>query len=403
MGNGHVVSQQFPSRYQEKKQEDNPMSNSVKSACSAGPSSAAFPLSGERAAERAIDSEAELFRSALRDEPDEHRDAGDPQDRETAADGKPAADDKSGTNAFNSAPSGTGAPVAPSPDTDTCPLPGGQPVMSDSVNFAGLPHDAFPLSGEPDAGRLIEGEAEQFRTAFRNGIDGQTNAAGPQDRETAAAGTPGADAFNPAPSGTGAAGTPGANAFNPAPSGTGAGGTPGTNAFNPAPSDMKEDSKKGNGVPTATNPPLFSGDALLNSMGANYAPREAGAPVAPSPDTDTRPLAAELVERILVARDEQARGSGEVRIQLKNSLLPDTEIVLRREEGKLVVVLNTGSPASEQVLRGEIHNLRNKLQELEPDAQVEARLRENGGERDEPGQSSRRSRGLDYMRDQARA
>jgi type III secretion system needle length determinant len=146
--------------------------------------------------------------------------------------------------------------------------------------------------------------------------------------------------------------------------------------------------------------PAFSGDALLRSMGGSYAPLEANA-VSPAA-SDSSTLTAQLVDRILVAKADQAEGKGgEVRLTLKNSLLPDTEIILRREGEKLLIALNTGSVSSQQVLLGASQDLREKLLALEKEVSVEVGLREKGGDGGE--NSSRRSRGLDYFSDRDRA
>ena len=136
-------------------------------------------------------------------------------------------------------------------------------------------------------------------------------------------------------------------------------------------------------------PPPFSGDALLRGLGASYAPLEAQPQGAAS-------LAAELAERILVNTDSRA-ADGEVRITLKDSVLQDTEIILRQEGGRLVVQLMSGNPASLEALRLAQDDLRNKLMAPDRDIHVEvldSRSREGG---EGSGHSGARSRGLDYF------
>jgi hypothetical protein len=148
----------------------------------------------------------------------------------------------------------------------------------------------------------------------------------------------------------------------------------------------------------STPPPLFSGDALLRGLGASYAPLEtqAAAPSsAPGASSDAPALAADLAERILVNTDNRAAG-GEVRITLKDSVLPDTEILLRQEGERLVVQLVSGNPASLDALRLAQEDLRSKLLALDRDASVDV-LDSRNPEQGDGGHSGRRSRGLDYF------
>jgi type III secretion system needle length determinant len=139
-------------------------------------------------------------------------------------------------------------------------------------------------------------------------------------------------------------------------------------------------------------PPPFSGDALLRGLGDSYAP----VAVTPGLLQDASALATELADRILVNTDSRVAG-GEVRIILKDSVLPDTEIILRQEGERLVVQLVSGNSASLDALRQAQNDLRNKLLALDSDISVEVldnRAREDGGESGHPGG---RSRGLNYF------
>ena len=140
---------------------------------------------------------------------------------------------------------------------------------------------------------------------------------------------------------------------------------------------------------TGPTPPPLSGDALLRGLGPSYAPLEAGAPALAR---EAPALAAELAERIMVNADNRA-GDGEVRIVLKNSVLPDSEIILRQEGGRLVVQLMSGNPASLNVLGLAVGDLRKKLQPLDQDVSVEVLDSRNRG----GGRNDGRSRGLDYF------
>ncbi|WP_142848233.1 type III secretion HpaP family protein [Telmatospirillum sp. J64-1] len=76
-------------------------------------------------------------------------------------------------------------------------------------------------------------------------------------------------------------------------------------------------------------------DLLRPGTMPSTAPAAAPSPLA---SADLTALADTVAERILVS-DENADGSQEVRIQLKENVLPGTEIRLRHEGGRLVVEL----------------------------------------------------------------
>jgi hypothetical protein len=175
------------------------------------------------------------------------------------------------------------------------------------------------------------------------------------------------------------------------------GGRPGSAAAGEGPAQAGRKVGAGDEKADPAPPPPFSGDALLRSLGGSYAPLEiqAASSIAPSAPPDAAALATDLAERILVNTDNRA-ASGEVRITLKDSVLPDAEILLRREGERLVVQLVSGNPASLDALRLAQEDLRGKLLALDRDVSVEVldnRERENG----EGGHSGRRSRGLDYF------
>ena len=146
----------------------------------------------------------------------------------------------------------------------------------------------------------------------------------------------------------------------------------------------------------AAMPPPFSGDALLRSLGESYVPLGTQT-VATAVTGDASALAVELAERILVNTDNRAEG-GEVRVTLKDSLLPDTEIILRQEGDRLIVQLASGNPASLATLRLAQGDLQDKLLALGKDVSVE--VTDNTAQEDSSAWSSdARSRGLDYLRE----
>lgn len=89
------------------------------------------------------------------------------------------------------------------------------------------------------------------------------------------------------------------------------------------------------------SPPPLGGDAL------------AGA-------TDLRTIAEAVVERLLVS-DGDTPGSQEVRIQLKDSVLPGTEIRIRQERGNIVVEFVCANADSVRFLDGQRDGLANLL------------------------------------------
>ena len=142
-------------------------------------------------------------------------------------------------------------------------------------------------------------------------------------------------------------------------------------------------------------PPPFSGDALLHGLGDSYAPETQGV-TDPGLVQDATALVTELADRILVNTDTRAAG-GEVRISLKDSVLPDTEIILRQEGERLAVQLVSGNPASLEALHQAREDLRNKLLPLDLDISVEVLDSRAQGDGGGSGHSGGRSRGLDYF------
>ena len=142
-------------------------------------------------------------------------------------------------------------------------------------------------------------------------------------------------------------------------------------------------------------PSPFSGDALLRGLGASFAPLETQA-AAPAPAQDAATLATELAERILVNTDNRAAG-GEVRISLKDAVLPNTEIILRQEGERLMVQLASNNPASLETLRLAQNDLRDKLLALGRDISVEVLDSRDQEDGNSSGYSDGRSRGLDYF------
>jgi type III secretion system needle length determinant len=104
---------------------------------------------------------------------------------------------------------------------------------------------------------------------------------------------------------------------------------------------------------------MSPGELLLRSLQGAEAPAKVEAAAARGA-IDT--LAGQIADRVLVSKDGLAGGS-EVRIQLKESVLPDTEIRIARVEGRLQVELLAGSATALDALRGQDAVLQGKLQD----------------------------------------
>jgi type III secretion system needle length determinant len=146
---------------------------------------------------------------------------------------------------------------------------------------------------------------------------------------------------------------------------------------------------------------MFSADSILRSMQGNNSVHESGA-VAASPHIQPENLAAELADRILVSKSDTNADTAEVRISLKDSVLPDTEIILRREGEQLKVILLTANASSHQTLLDATPALRELLAKQNnassEQVSVEVSLR---GDNQQDGRQNQRSRGLDYLADGA--
>jgi type III secretion system needle length determinant len=142
--------------------------------------------------------------------------------------------------------------------------------------------------------------------------------------------------------------------------------------------------------------PLFSGDALLRALGGSFSPVDAaGAETVADGAPQPQVLAKELAERILVSA-APSDGRSEVRISLKDSVLPDTEITIRWEGDSLIVRLSSGDPSSLRALRATQDDLLERLAVLGRDARVE--LLDSGASGGDD--SDRRSRGLEYVNEE---
>lgn len=144
---------------------------------------------------------------------------------------------------------------------------------------------------------------------------------------------------------------------------------------------------------------IFSGENILRSMSGYSAAGQAEQTAPAGQAAATENLASEIAERILVSETDKSGNTAEVRISIKDSVLPDTEIIVRREGERLNVVLLTANAASHRTLLEAEPALRELLlkqgDRKEEDLSVEVAMREDG--RQDDGGQERRSRGLDYL------
>ncbi|MDR2825466.1 MAG: type III secretion HpaP family protein [Deltaproteobacteria bacterium] len=146
---------------------------------------------------------------------------------------------------------------------------------------------------------------------------------------------------------------------------------------------------------------MFSGDSILQSLPGFNSASETGA-VAEGAKLLPDNLAYEIAERILVSGTNETDRTAEVRINLKDSILPDTEVILRRDGDSLKITLLTNNASSHQTLLESSPALKALLvrqRGSDENISVEVTLRGNAqqGGNYQGGQQNQRSRGLDYL------
>ncbi len=87
-------------------------------------------------------------------------------------------------------------------------------------------------------------------------------------------------------------------------------------------------------------------------------------------------LLQKLVDNILVSSKDAVQ---EVRIRVNQNLLPETNITLRMEEGKLFVQLATGNAQSALTLHQNVQELENRLRNSCKDKEIDVKVVENTG------------------------
>ncbi len=152
-------------------------------------------------------------------------------------------------------------------------------------------------------------------------------------------------------------------------------------------------------VPSESSPSPLLGfgqflnpDALLQGMKSAI---EHPSPASELPSgSSVEDMAVDIAQRILVSDSELGSGR-EVRIQLKDSILPGTEIRIARDAYGVHVELNSVDDGSLAFLQdnrdGLLRHLQNRMEEP---VSVEVRMDSPGGDRDESQGRSRQQRDL---------
>ena len=142
----------------------------------------------------------------------------------------------------------------------------------------------------------------------------------------------------------------------------------------------RENEQSGQAMPSASS--LLS-SLFESKMNTAAAPAPAAA--------NTGGLVDDLVRRILVS-DPKSGTPAEIRLQLNDSILPDTRITLRRnQDGLLNVLLETGNASSMQTLVSAQQILRERLEKHGP---VEVKVCSAEESRQNDNDANRRSQGL---------
>lgn len=140
-------------------------------------------------------------------------------------------------------------------------------------------------------------------------------------------------------------------------------------------------------------PPVFpvSGDAILQSIRpAEQAPVAPAAPA--STETRVAALAEQVAERILVSDPSQA-GQREVRVLLKDDVLPQTEVRISRQDGEVRIEFVTQSSDSYALLAEHQSDLQSRLSQRLDQQPVTVALTHSGSDASrEQGQPDGRSR-----------
>lgn len=139
----------------------------------------------------------------------------------------------------------------------------------------------------------------------------------------------------------------------------------------------------------------ISGDAILKGMQPQPSQPEADAGKAEQQSAAASSIADrvdQVCQRMLVSKGDTS-GGREVRLQLKNDVLPDTEVRISMHNGALQVSLVSDNPASQAVLSQYSSELADKLQQRQPEGtRVEVHVRDQKEQDQSESQDQGRSR-----------
>lgn len=145
--------------------------------------------------------------------------------------------------------------------------------------------------------------------------------------------------------------------------------------------------------------PLTVGDAILRGMGADQVSRTEAPTQATRPNPDIPSLTREIVDRVLVSKN-QLDGQGEVRIQVKENVLPDTEVRVTRQGDHVEIKLVTSTYDSQQNLLHHADSLEQHLKsKLGEGVRVNVALTDSQQEQGD-GRSRQQRNLMDELQDQ---
>ncbi|MDR3175538.1 MAG: hypothetical protein LBU06_03265 [Desulfovibrio sp.] len=187
---------------------------------------------------------------------------------------------------------------------------------------------------------------------------------------------------------------PSAESCSHAPQSPGAPSPDARENFEKAMSETREDGSSGNGGEDRDEGQGGQAMPSASSLLASLFEGKMGAVAAPEPVCgNLDELVDDLVQRILVS-EPKSGAPAEIRLQLNDSVLPDTQIALQRSpDGSLSVMLTTGNASSMQTLVSAQQSLREQLEKHGP---VEVRVNSAEESGREERDADRRSRGLMY-------
>lgn len=163
-------------------------------------------------------------------------------------------------------------------------------------------------------------------------------------------------------------------------------------AKDPARSEGADETGPEAGVETQQNLQDLLAMQVAQSRMAPVQRAEAGAPQAISPE-----LVADIAQRILVSAAEHGQDK-EVRIQVKDTVLNDTEVVISRQKGELVVVFETRSHTDNVLLSNSREAMTATLQSA-LDGPVRIDINAESPDTDPRDRRDRRSRGMYIQED----